>query len=140
MPAALFNLVAERLKTAGRHAALKAALYAGAALLIILAIAFLGLAAFAALAQVLNPAVAALIVAGGFVVIAIVLIAVASIKPRQRETSTGDMMTTAMAAMPAVTSPLRNVRRKPVQSLLMAVAAGAMVAALSRNRSRDGQF
>jgi hypothetical protein len=140
MPAALFSLLAERLKSAGRHAALKAALYAGAALLVILAVAFLGLAAFAGLAQVLNPAVAALIVAGAFIVIAIILVAVASIKPRQRETSTGDMMTTAMAAMPAVTSPLRNVRRKPVQSLLMAVAAGAMVAALSRNRSRDGQF
>lgn len=136
---ALIALVTERLKSAGRHAALMAALYAGAGLMVVLAIAFVGVAAFAALAATMAPGAAGLVVSLGYLIVAGILVAAASMKPRQRhrETSPGEMVSTAMAAMPAVTSPLRTVRRRPAQSLLLAVAAGALVAVLTRNRGRD---
>lgn len=135
---ALLKLLPEAQQTTrhlGRRVALRAVLILIPVLLLLIAAGFAIAAAYMALAAALTPHAAAAIMALALTLIAALEATVLLIRDRSAGQRRAEA---ARAARASMLQPLEEVGRqigaKPVQSVLLAAAAGAVVAMLGRRR------
>lgn len=135
---ALLKLLPEAQQTTrhlGRRMALRAVLILIPVLLLVIAAGFAIAAAYMALAAALSPHAAAAIMALALTLIAALEATVLLVRDRSTEQRRAEA---ARAARASMLLPLQEVGRqigaKPVQSVLLAAAAGAVIALLGRRR------
>lgn len=124
----------EAARALARRMAVRAVLTGLMALLLLVAAGFVVAAAYMALAQAYGPPLGAALVACGLVVLAFACAAGMALlqRPAGRPPGAASWDATRAAAMAPLDELKRHVETKPVQSVLIAAAAGALVALLRR--------
>lgn len=146
LPTLLRLLPSEQGRERARRLLLRATLSAIAAVLAAIAFAFLIAAFYMAMTTVLTPPAAAAVVAVTLLIVALLLVMIgvlASRRPRRIEPAVGRSPVRSpvvsrdgieAAGLAALMSVVRQVERKPLESVLIATALGMIVSLFNRRR------